>query len=69
MQSHISIKLNFIFSLISLFMIWSDSQDEITLINNTWVFHVGFDVDLYNVEFYGLILLCILGFYTKSYGQ
>ena len=51
MQSHISIKLNFIFSLISLFMIWSESQDEITLINNTWVFHVDFDVDLFNVEF------------------
>ena len=37
--------------LISLFMVWSESQDEITLINNTWVFHVDFDVDLFNVEF------------------
>lgn len=67
MQSHTSMKQNFIFSLFLLFMIWSESQGEIALINNTWVFHMDFDVDLYNVEFYCLILLCILEFYTKSY--
>lgn len=69
MQSHILIKLNSISGFISLFIIWSDSQDEIILINNTWIFHVDFDVDLYNVEFYCYRLLCILGFYDERYSQ